>query len=134
MPTSSKTEDETGILRAWEIIAEMRTEADLVTLSACDTALGGELAGEGLVGLARAFQYAGARSLLVSQWAVSDRSTAELMVRFYGNLENGMSKSEALRAAQRELIAVAIGDGGGESIDARHPFFWGAFQIIGDWL
>ncbi len=134
--TGSNTEDETGVLHAWEIISELRTDADLVTLSACETALGGELAGEGLIGLARAFQYAGARSLLVSQWPVSDRSTGELMVRFYGNLKRGLSKSDALRAAQSELMAAPVGapdDDEGTPIDARHPYFWGAFQIVGDW-
>ena len=133
LPQDDDTDGQSGILYAWEIIAHMRIDADLVTLSACETALGGELAGEGLIGLARAFQYAGARSLLVSQWAVSDRSTAELMVRFYTNLQAGMAKSNALQAAQRDLMTAPIRDATGATIDARHPFHWAAFQLIGDW-
>src|SRR5262249_34490517 len=63
-----------GLLEAWEIIERVRTDADLVTLSACETSLGAEVSGEGLVGLAWAFQYAGARSLVTSLWSVSDDS------------------------------------------------------------
>lgn len=133
LPEDGNTDSQSGILYAWEIIAQMRINADLVTLSGCETALGGELAGEGLIGLARAFQYAGARSLLVSQWAVSDRSTAELMVRFYANLLAGMAKSDALQAAQRDLMAAPMRHDSGATIDARHPFHWAAFQLIGDW-
>ncbi len=130
---SAASEGESGILRASEIAADLRIGAELVTLSACDTAMGGELAGEGMIGLARAFQYAGARSLLVSQWPVSDRSTAELMVRFYRYLDAGRSKLKALQAARADLIAAPIESAGGEPIDARHPFHWAAFQLIGDW-
>ena len=65
-----------GLLQAWEIFDELRLEADLVTLSACDSGLGEEMGGEGLVGLVRAFQFAGARSVLASLWSVSDVSTA----------------------------------------------------------
>ena len=59
-----------GLLQAWEIFEQMRIDADLVTLSACETGLGKELGGEGLIGLTRAFQYAGARSVLASLWSV----------------------------------------------------------------
>lgn len=103
----------------------MRLDADLVTLSACQTALGKEMGGEGLVGLARAFQFAGARSVLASLWSVSDRSTTELMKRFYSRLEAGESKDAALREAQRALLR----EGGPKS----SPFHWAAFQLIGDW-
>src|SRR6185503_1921431 len=70
--------DDNGLLQAWEVIERVRVDADLVTLSACDTGLGRDMGGEGLVGLVRAFQYAGARSVLASLWEVSDRSTARL--------------------------------------------------------
>jgi CHAT domain-containing protein/tetratricopeptide (TPR) repeat protein len=120
-----RDEGEDGLLHAWEI-AEMQLDADLVTLSACNSALGGELAGEGVLGLARAFQYAGARSLLVSLWPVSDRSTAELMRLFYSRLQDGEGKSEALRAAQTELVEAG-------AAESSHPFHWAAFQLIGDW-
>jgi len=113
-----------GLLQAWEIFEELRLDADLVTLSACDSGLGKEMGGEGLVGLVRAFQFAGARSVLASLWSVSDDSTADLMKRFYGYLKKGRSKDEALRAAQVDLI---------RSRDFAHPYYWAAFQLTGDW-
>ncbi len=136
-----------GLLQAWEIFEEVRLEADLVTLSACDTGL----AGEGLVGLTQAFHYAGARSVLASLWRVSDRSSAQLMVRFYRQLKTGLGSSRALRAAQLELLAglpplapqPKPGLGGffsrfwpassvpasDESLDTTHPYHWAAFQL-----
>src|SRR5262249_22934324 len=72
-----------GLLQAWEIFDHVRIDADLVTLSACRTGLGREMGGEGLLGLTRAFHYAGARSVLATLWDVSDRSTPVLMKRFY---------------------------------------------------
>jgi len=113
-----------GLLQAWEIFEDLRLDADLVTLSACDSGLGKEMGGEGLVGLVRAFQFAGARSVLASLWSVSDVSTADLMKRFYGYLREGRSKDEALRAAQTDLI---------RSRDFAHPYYWAAFQLTGDW-
>jgi CHAT domain-containing protein/Tfp pilus assembly protein PilF len=114
-----------GFLQAWEVFESVRLDADLVTLSACDTALGREMAGEGLVGLARAFQYAGARSVLATLWGVSDLSTTRFMERFYGHLRSGKAKDEALRAAQIDQIRGQAG--------ASHPFHWAAFQLTGDW-
>ncbi len=122
-------EAENGLLQAWEIFEQLRLDADLVTLSACETGLGREIGGEGLIGLTRAFQYAGARSVVASLWGVSDQSTGALMARFYGYLKSGMAKDEALRAAQLDLLR---GDAG-ETFDASHPFYWAAFQLIGDW-
>ena len=113
-----------GLLQAWEIYDRMRLDADLVTLSACESALGREARGEGLFGLARAFLYAGARSVLASQWRVSDRSTAVLMERFYTELRAGRAKDEALRVAQLHLIA---------SEASSHPYYWAAFQLHGSW-
>jgi CHAT domain-containing protein/Tfp pilus assembly protein PilF len=114
-----------GLLQAWEIFEQMRIDADLVTLSACETGLGKELGGEGLVGLTRAFQYAGAHSVLASLWSVGDDSTAELMTRFYGYLKAGKTKDNALRSAQIELIRTRR--------TSSRPFHWAAFQLIGDW-
>jgi CHAT domain-containing protein len=120
-----------GLLHAWEVAERLDLDAELVVLSACDTGRGREVAGEGIVGLARAFQIAGARAVMVSQWPVADRSTAELMVRFYRHLAAGRSKAAALGAAQREMAAgrAAARDG---RIDPRHPFAWAGFQIVGD--
>ena len=114
-----------GLLQAWEIFESVHLDADLVTLSACDTALGKEMGGEGLVGLTRAFQYAGARSVLASLWGVADDSTARFMERFYGYLHDGKTKDEALRAAQIDQIREKGG--------ASHPFYWAAFELNGDW-
>ena len=127
-----------GLLQAWEIFERVRLEADLVVLSACESALATQEGGEGLLGLTQAFQYAGARSVLASLWRVQDDSTAELMVRFYRNLRAGNSKAEALRAAQLELIRGAVSvqsDSGASSPrDFSAPYYWAAFQLYGDWL
>ena len=80
---------------------------------------------EGLVGLTRAFQYAGARSVLATLWEVADRSTARFMERFYSHLRSGKSKDEALQAAQIDQIRGAA--------VSSHPFHWAAFQLTGDW-
>ena len=125
LPEHPAEGQDNGLLQAWEIFESMRLDADLVTLSACDTALGKEMGGEGLVGLTRAFQYAGARSVLASLWGVADYSTARFMKSFYGYLRAGKPKDEALRAAQIDQIRKK----GGSS----HPFFWAAFELSGDW-
>ena len=98
IPEHPKEGEDNGLLQAWEIFEKVRIDADLVTLSACDTGLGKEMGGEGLIGLTRAFQYAGARSVLASLWKVEDRSTAELMKRFYTYMKSGKSKDEALHS------------------------------------
>jgi CHAT domain-containing protein/Tfp pilus assembly protein PilF len=116
-----------GFLQAWEIFEGLRLDAELVVLSACDSALGRELAGEGLLGLTRAFHYAGARSVVASLWQVPDRATAELMVRFHGRLKEEKSKAEALQAAQAELAAGAAGR------EWQAPYFWAGFQLFGEW-
>ena len=125
MPEKPAEGQDNGLLQAWEIFESVRLDADLVTLSACDTGLGREMAGEGLIGLTRAFQYAGARSVLASLWGVADRSTAGFMQSFYGYLHSGKPKDEALRAAQIDHIRERAGP--------SHPFHWAAFQLTGDW-
>jgi CHAT domain-containing protein/tetratricopeptide (TPR) repeat protein len=120
----SRTEGrDNGLLQAWEIFESLRLDAFLVTLSACQTGLGKELAGEGLLGLTWAFQYAGARSVLASLWEVNDAATAELMRRFYGHIGRGVSKAEALRRAQVELLRERA---------TSAPYFWAAFQLMGE--
>jgi CHAT domain-containing protein/Tfp pilus assembly protein PilF len=115
---------ENGLLQAWEIFEGVRINADLVTLSACETGLGKEMGGEGLIGLTRAFQYAGARTILSSLWSVSDESTAILMRSFYSSLKQGGTKAEALSLAQTEMS---------RSKKYRHPFYWAGFVLNGDW-
>ncbi|MEM7353974.1 MAG: CHAT domain-containing tetratricopeptide repeat protein [Acidobacteriota bacterium] len=124
IPQNWSAERDNGLLQAWEIFEQVRLDADLVTLSACDTGLGKVLGGEGLHGLTRAFQYAGARSVLASLWSVSDRSTAELMRHFYRYLGAGRSKAEALRHAQLDLL---------HNNALSHPFHWAGFELVGDW-
>jgi CHAT domain-containing protein/Tfp pilus assembly protein PilF len=114
-----------GRLQAWEILERVRVDADLVTLSACESGLGTAVRGEGLLGLTRAFLHAGARTVAASLWAISDRSTVTLMRSFYGHLAAGMPKDEALRRAQAEMVRA----GGLHA----HPFYWAAFELIGDW-
>ncbi len=113
-----------GYLRMSDIY-NRRLPVDLVVLSACRTALGADMQGEGLVGLTRGFMYAGARRVVASLWQVDDQATAQLMTRFYRHmLKDGKAPAAALRAAQRELAA-----------DPRWsaPYFWSGFVIQGDW-
>jgi CHAT domain-containing protein len=125
-----------GLLQVWEIFESVRLDADLVVLSACETGIGEIRGGEGIIGLTRAFQYAGARSVLASLWRVEDEATAELMQRFYRHLRAGKAKDEALRAAQLELIQrplrVPDGRGGWSERNAAAPYFWAALQLVGD--
>ena len=122
------SEGENGLLQAWEILEQVRIDAELVVLSGCETALGREVRGEGLLSLTRAFQVAGARSVVASLWRVRDRATRELMEAFYRGLNEGLPKDEALRAAQIEAIGRAPL---GRSAAALHS--WAAFQLNGDW-
>ncbi len=122
--TRGETSKEDGFLQATEIF-NLNLNADLVVLSACQTGLGKLIRGEGMVGLTRAFMYAGTPSVLVSLWSVSDISTATLMGEFYKNLiKNKLSKTDALRKAQRALMSDE---------KFAHPFYWAPFIIIGDW-
>jgi len=119
-PASSRAN---GLLQAWEVLEQMRLDADLVALSACETALGEEQGGEGIAGLSRAFQWAGARSVLATLWTVPDESTADLMKAFYSALARDVPRDEALREAQRAILA--------RGSDAAHPYFWAAFELLG---
>jgi CHAT domain-containing protein len=126
LPEKPAEQQDNGLLQAWEIFDQVRLEADLVTMSACDTARGKEMSGEGLIGLVGAFHYAGARSVLATLWGVSDKSTSVLMRRFYSHLKAGQSHDQALRSAQLDLIHST-------AVDLAHPFRWAAFQLSGDW-
>ncbi|HEY0781076.1 MAG TPA: CHAT domain-containing protein [Thermoanaerobaculia bacterium] len=125
-----------GLLQVWEIFESVRLDADLVVLSACDTGSGEVRGGEGVIGLTRAFQVAGARSVLASLWRVEDLATSELMQRFYRHLRAGQRKDEALRKAQLELIRhplrIPDGHGGSAEENAAAPYFWAALQLVGD--
>lgn len=113
-----------GFLRLREIYA-LDLDAELVVLSACQTALGREIRGEGLIGLTRGFMHAGAPSVISSLWRVDDRATAELMKRLYGAiLRDGLEPAAALRAAQSSMAR-----------DERwkSPYYWAAFELQGEW-
>jgi CHAT domain-containing protein/tetratricopeptide (TPR) repeat protein len=113
-----------GFLRLHEIY-NLELNADLVVLSACRTALGKDVRGEGLVGLTRGFWYAGARRVVASLWDVRDRATAELMRRFYhALLKEGATPVAALRAAQASLW---------KEKRWRAPHYWAAFVLQGEW-
>jgi tetratricopeptide (TPR) repeat protein len=115
--------DEDGVLQVREI-ASLRISADLVTLSACQTGLGALVDGEGMLGLARAFQQAGARRLVVSLWNVNDFSTGKFMAAFYRFLQAGDSPALALASARREMLRSP-------NPSLRHPYHWAGFVLIG---
>jgi CHAT domain-containing protein len=113
-----------GFLRLRDIYT-LRLPADLVVLSACSTALGRPVKGEGLVGVVRGFMYAGAQRVVASLWKVDDDATRELMSRFYVEmLQHQRSPASALRQAQ---LAVRQQDAW------RSPFYWAGFVLQGEW-
>jgi CHAT domain-containing protein/tetratricopeptide (TPR) repeat protein len=113
-----------GFLQTRDVY-KLNLSADLVVLSACQTALGKEVRGEGLLGFSRAFMYAGAPRIVASLWRVPDRATAELMNRFYrGILAEGLRPAAALREAQTALRREKRWSS---------PYYWAAFTLQGDW-
>lgn len=92
---------------------------DLIALSACQTALQTNSNGEEIAGLAYLFERAGAKAVIASLWSAEDKTTEAIMVQFYQNLKQGMSKDEALRQAKLSQID-------------KHPFYWSPFVLIGD--
>jgi CHAT domain-containing protein len=113
-----------GFLRAHEVY-NLNLPAEVIVLSGCQTGLGTEVKGEGLIGLTRGFMYAGASRVVVSLWSVDDDATAELMVGFYrGMLRQGKRPADALRAAQ---IAMWKKD------RWQAPHYWAGFVLQGEW-
>jgi len=123
---TSENEQENGFLHAWEIMDRYSLDARLVVMASCESGLGKDFGPEGLLGLTRAFQYAGARSVVASLWRISDRATMTLMKTFYEHLHNGVPKDEALRLAQVGMI-----ESGNPGL--AHPLYWAGFQLHGDW-
>jgi len=117
-----KSTDEDGFLQVREIY-NLRMQADLIVLSACQTGIGKLEKGEGILGLPRTFFYAGARSVVSTLWKVEDKTTANFMNFFYKFLSQGRDKARAMKLAKLEMIDSKY----------SHPFYWGAFILNGDY-
>lgn len=120
--TADSLED--NLLYTYELY-NLKLNAELVTLSACNTGSGQLREGEGVMSLARGFAYAGCPNLVTSLWPASDQATARLMQRFYYYLSNGWSKNKALHQAKLDFLADA-------DENLSNPFYWGSFILVGD--
>jgi CHAT domain-containing protein len=122
-------DEEDGILTAEEVSALNLDGVEWAVLSACETALGAIRSGEGVFGLRRAFQIAGARAIIMSLWAVDDSATQAWMRALYQNrLQQGLTTAEAVRAASVSVLR----DRRARQL-STHPFYWAAFVGAGDW-
>jgi len=110
-----------GFLKMSDVMG-LKMNADIVALTACQTGLGKELSGEGVMSMGRAFQYAGARTVLMSLWSVAEKSSVQLVESFFRNLKQGKSKLESLRLAREEIRKAGY----------DHPFFWAPFILVGE--
>jgi CHAT domain-containing protein/tetratricopeptide (TPR) repeat protein len=120
----SKGKSQDGFLRLSDIY-NLELNADLVVLSACQTALGKQINGEGLIGITRGFMYAGSARVVASLWNVDDEATAELMKKFYeGMLKNDRTPAESLRAAQMWMR---------NQKRWKAPYYWAGFILLGEW-
>ncbi len=103
-------------------VMQLKLQADMVALTACQTGLGKHISGEGVMGLGRAFQYAGAKSVLVSLWSVDENSTTLLIEKFFEYLKSGKSNRESIHLARKHIRSQGY----------DHPFFWTPFILIGE--
>ncbi len=110
-----------GFLRMSEVM-RMHLNADVVALAAGQTGLGKYISGEGTMSMGRAFQYAGAKAMLMSLWSVSERSSVKLVEGFFKHLKDGQSKLEAMRLARKEIREAGY----------DHPFYWAPFILVGE--
>ena len=110
-----------GLLRMSEVMG-LKMNADIVALTACQTGLGRVISGEGTMGMGRAFQYAGAKSVLMTLWSVAEKSSVQMVESFFRHVNEGKTKLEALRLARKEIR--------GQGYD--HPFFWAPFILVGE--
>ncbi|MEW6351002.1 MAG: CHAT domain-containing tetratricopeptide repeat protein [Thermodesulfobacteriota bacterium] len=113
--------DGDGFLRMSEVMG-LRLDARIVALTACQTGLGRRISGEGTMGMGRAFQYAGAKAVLMSLWSVAETSSVTLVKRFFTHLNAGKTGLEALESAKREIRAQGY----------DHPFYWAPFILVGE--
>jgi CHAT domain-containing protein len=123
-PDANPSDD--GYLTAAEATAMDLEGTELVTLSACETGLGGVRSGEGVYGLQRSLAVAGARSTLLSLWKVADGRTATFLAKYYQRLKDGEGRAEALHNTQTEYR-------NSEDTNLKDVRVWGAFQLSGDW-
>jgi tetratricopeptide (TPR) repeat protein len=114
-------EGQDGFLRMSEVMG-LKMNADMVALTACQSGLGRTISGEGVMGMGRAFQYAGAKSVLMSLWSVVDKSSVMLTESFFKHLREGKNKLESLRLARDEIRKAGY----------DHPFFWAPFILVGE--
>jgi len=121
-PSNDTIED--GMLHTFELY-NMDINTNMMVLSACNTGFGKLQKGEGVMSLARAFAYAGCPSVVMSHWAVDDKSTSQLMQFFYSNLKKGLSKDKALRQAKLSFLENS-------SPLYHHPYYWNNFVVMGD--
>lgn len=110
-----------GFLKMSDILS-LRMNADIVALTACQTGLGKDVSGEGVMSMGRAFQYAGAKSVLMSLWEVEEKSATTLAENFFKYRKQGKTKLESLKAARDEIRNAGF----------KHPFFWSAFILVGE--
>jgi CHAT domain-containing protein len=113
--------DQDGFLRLSEVMG-LKLNADMVALTACQTGLGRRISGEGTMGMGRAFQYAGAKTVLMSLWSVSENTSVQLVESFFKHLKEGKTKLEALKLARQEIRQAGY----------DHPFFWAPFILVGE--
>ena len=122
-PKTGPGSEEDGYLTARELF-DMKLNAELVILSACQTGQGESHSGEGVIGLTWALTVAGVPTQIVSQWSVDDKATADLMIGFYTRLKAGRGKGAALQTAMQAVR---------NDPKRRHPYYWAPFVLVGDW-
>ncbi len=123
--STNKTSSEDGLLQVNEIL-NLKLHAEMVVLSACQTARGKLYQAEGIVGISRSFIYAGSSSVVVSLWNINDRSTSFIMKEFYTAILNNQNKSQALQSAQLSMLRS-------DRKLYRHPYYWAPFILIGNY-
>ncbi|MGY3791723.1 CHAT domain-containing protein [Aquimarina sp. 433] len=123
--TKTKDSLEDNVLYSHELYS-LEIPAELTVLSACNTGMGKVAKGEGILSLGTAFQYAGTKSLLLTSWEVSDKTTPIIIQSFYSNLTKGMNKAIALQQAKLEYLETT-------DVFTKDPFYWGGFFLLGDY-
>ncbi len=121
MTLVGQPKDEDGFLRMTEVMG-MKLNANVIALTACQTGVGNNLSGEGVMSMGRAFQYAGAKSILMSLWSVSESGSVMLVEKFFEHLKEGKTKLQALNLAREDVRKAGY----------NHPFYWAAFILVGE--